>query len=65
MGVAMLTSRINLQVTPYHQKSWSAQDRSFSAGTNCALADEDAGGTVVRRFNHQLNKHCIKFENIL
>ena len=28
-------------------------------------ADEDAGETVVRRLKRQLNKHCIRFENIL
>ena len=28
-------------------------------------ADEDAGRTVVRRLKRQLNKHCIRFENIL
>ena len=28
-------------------------------------ADEGAGGTVVRRLKRQLNKHCIRFENIL
>ena len=28
-------------------------------------ADEDAGETVVSRLKRQLNKHCIRFENIL
>ena len=28
-------------------------------------ADEDAGETVVSRLKHQLNKHCIRLENIL
>ena len=28
-------------------------------------ADEDAGETVVNRLKRQLNKHCIRFENIL
>ena len=28
-------------------------------------ADEDAGRTVVRRLKRQLNKHCIRLENIL
>ena len=28
-------------------------------------AEEDAGETVVSRLKRQLNKHCIRFENIL
>ena len=31
----------------------------------CISAEEDAGETVVSRLKRQLNKHCIRFENIL